>query len=126
MLPAFGSPTIPDLGARYRDSADSGLHLALRAMPVPDKARSTIGKLQIRPLGQEGLDLKFHGLGQELASAGPQHLREGITDVIGLTKPHDIAILILGVSLPPERFWLAWTPASIRRLSQAAVTQIPA
>ncbi len=52
-LAAFGSPTIPDLGTRHRDSADSDLHLALGAMPVPDKARSTIGKLQIRPLGQK-------------------------------------------------------------------------
>ncbi len=79
-------------------------------MPVPDKAHSTIGKLQIRPLGQKGLDLQFHRLGQELASAGPQHLRQGIIDVIGLTKPHDIAILIHGVSLSPERFWLAGHP----------------
>ncbi len=91
-------------------------------MPVPDKAHSAIGKLQIRPLGQKGLDLQFHRPGQELASAGPQHLRQGIIDVIGLTKPHDIAILFHGVSLSPERFWLAWTPASIRRLSQSAVT----
>jgi hypothetical protein len=95
-------------------------------MPVPDKAHSAIGKLQIRAFGQERFDLQFHCLGQKLASARPQHLRQRIIDVIGLTKPHDIAILIHGVSLSPERFWLAWTPASIRRLSQAAVTQIPA
>ena len=63
---------------------------------------------------------------QELAGAGPQYLRQGIVDLIGLTKPHDIANLIHGVSLSPERFWQAWTPASIRRLSQTAVTQIPA
>ncbi len=91
-------------------------------MPVPDKARPSVRKLQSRSLGQEGLDLQFHRLGQELASAGPQHLGQGIVDVIGLTKPHDIAILFHGVSLSPERFWQAWTPASIRRLSQSAVT----
>ena len=50
---AFGSPAIPDLGAGYRDGADPGLHLALGAMPVPDEARPTIGKLQIRAFGQE-------------------------------------------------------------------------
>ena len=124
--PLAAAPRSRTLGRDYRDGADPGLHLALGAMPVPDKARSPIGKLQIRPLGQKGLDLQFHGLGQELASAGPQHLRQGIIDVIGLTKPDDIAILVHGVSLSPERFWQAWTPASIRRLSQAAVTQIPA
>ncbi len=95
-------------------------------MPVPDKAHSAIGKPHIRPLGQKSLDLQFHRLGQKLAGAGPQHLRQGIVDVIGLTEPYDIAILIHGVSLSPERFWQAWTPASIRRPSQAAVTQIPA
>jgi len=93
---------------------------------VTDQARPPVREPQGRSLGQEGLDLQFHGLGQELASTGPQHLGQGIIDVIGLTKPHDIAILIHGVSLSPERFWLAWTPASIRRLSQAAVIQIPA
>lgn len=31
----------------------------------------------------------------------------------------------IGVSLSPERFWQAWTPASMRRLSQAIITQIP-
>ena len=125
-LAAFGSPTIPDLGARHRDSADPGLHLALWAMPVPDKAHYVVRKLQIRPLSQRGLDLQFYRPGQELSSAGPQHLRQRIVDRIGLTKPDDIAILIYGVLLSPERFWQAWTPASIRRLSQAAVTQIPA
>ncbi len=33
-------------------------------------------------------------MGQELAGPSPQHLRQGIVDGIGLTEPHDIAILI--------------------------------
>ncbi len=95
-------------------------------MTVPDQASPPVRELQTRPLGQEGLDLQVHGLRQQLAGAGPQHLGQGIIDRIGLTKPHDVAILFHGVSLSPERFWQAWTPASIRRPSQAAVTQNPA
>ena len=125
-LATFVGPAVPDLGAGYRDGADPGLHLAFGAVPMPDEARPTIGKLQTRSLGQESLDFQLDSLGQKLAGAGPQYLRQWIIGVIGLTKPHDVAILIHGVSLSPERFWQAWTPASIRRLSQAIVTQFPA
>ena len=95
-------------------------------MAVTDQTCPPVRKLQARPLGQESLDLQLHGLRQELAGAGPQHLRQGIIDRVGLTKPDNVAILFHDVSLSPERFWQAWTPASIHRLSQAAVTQIPA
>ena len=95
-------------------------------MTMAHEARPPIRKLQTRPLGQESLHLQLNGLRQKLAGAGPQHLRQRINDPIRLTKANDVAILFHGVSLSPERFWQAWTPASIRRPSQAAVTQNPA
>ena len=122
---ALGSPVIPDLGSRHRDGAGSGLHLALGAIPVPNHVLRAIGKLQIRPRGEKGLDLQLHGLRDELWDAGPQHVRQGIIDGFGLTKPHDNAVLIHGGSLSPKSCRQAGTPASIRRLFQAAATQIP-
>ena len=117
------APAVPDLGARHRDGADPGLHLKLSRMTVMDQARPPVREPQIRPLRQESLDLQLHRLGQALASAGPQYLRQGIIDGIRPTKPYDIAVLVHGVSLSGEVL-AGLTPASIRRPSQATVSQI--
>ena len=49
--------------------------------------------------GEKGLGLDLDRLGQQAAGAGPQHIRQGIVDRVGLTKPDDVGSLVHGVSL---------------------------
>ena len=71
-------------------------------MTMTNQTSASIGKLQIRAVCQKGLDLEVHSLGQEPTGAGAQHLCQRIVDLVGLTKPHDVAILFHGVSLSPR------------------------
>ena len=48
---------------------------------------------------KEGLGLQLHGLGEQAAGTGAQHVRQGIVDGLGLTKPDDVGRSLHGVSL---------------------------
>jgi len=67
---------------------------------VPHEPGAPIGELQILPVGQERLHLQVHSLREQPPGAGAQHIRQGVVDVIGLTKADDVGNLSsIGVSL---------------------------
>jgi hypothetical protein len=94
-------------------------------MAMPDQTVTAIGELEILHGSEEGLRLHLDSLRQKLAGARSQNTRQGIIDLIGLTKASDVDSLIHGVSLSREVL-AGSTPASIRRPSHSVITHIPA
>lgn len=47
--------------------------------------------------GQERLGFEFNGLGQELPRAAARHIRQGIVDILGLTKADNVGRVGHGV-----------------------------
>ncbi|WP_210252278.1 hypothetical protein, partial [Microvirga tunisiensis] len=47
----------------------------------------------------KGLSLDLNSLGQQLASASPQNIGQGIVNRVGLTKADNVGSLVRGVSL---------------------------
>ena len=66
---------------------------------MPHKAITPIRQLQPSHAGQEDLGLEFNRLCEKPPGAGPQDIRQGIVDLVGLTKPDDAGICVHGVSL---------------------------
>jgi hypothetical protein len=56
-------------------------------------------QLQLTHAGQEGLGLHLDSLREQLPRAGTQDIRQGIVDLVGLTKADNIDSLFHGVSL---------------------------
>jgi len=79
-------------------------------VPVPHEPGAPIVELQILPVGQERLHLQVHSLREQPPGAGAQHIRQGIVDVIGLTKAHDVGNLFHRRIALSERFWQAEHP----------------
>ncbi|KMO34237.1 hypothetical protein VP06_14880 [Methylobacterium aquaticum] len=50
----------------------------------------SIRQPQILHGAQEGIRLGFDRLGEPAAGVGPQHLGQGIVDLVRLTTPHDV------------------------------------
>ena len=94
-------------------------------MAVPDEPRPPIVELPIGHQRQEGLGFRLDRLRQQAAGPRAQDCRQRIVDLLGLPETDNGAILIHGVSLPREVL-AGWLPASIRRLPQTVVTQLPA
>ena len=91
--------SVPDLHPRHWYRTDPGLDLTLRAAAVSHKTGSPVRKPEILHAGQKGLGLKLHRLREKPSGASPQHIRQGIMDLVGLTKSDDLAIRVHGVSL---------------------------
>jgi hypothetical protein len=79
-------------------------------VPVPHEPGAPIGELQILPVGQERLHLQVHSLREQPPGAGAQHIRQGVVDVIGLTKADDVGNLFHRRIALSERFWQAGHP----------------
>jgi hypothetical protein len=94
-------------------------------MAVSDQTLAAVRQFQIAQAGQEGFGLHFDGLGQQLASAGAQNIRQGIVNRVGLAKADNAGSVVHGVSLFSKRFWQASSPASIRRPSHTVITHFP-
>src|ERR1039458_622421 len=68
-------------------------------MAMPDYAVATVRQLEILHGGEEQLGLHLHSLCKQLPGARSKDIRQGIVDLVGLTKPDNTAILFHGVSL---------------------------
>ena len=90
---------VPDLHTRDRDGADASLDHPLGAMAVPYKAITPVRQLQLPHAGQEGIGFKLDRLREEPPGAGPQHIRQGIVDLVGLPKADYVGRRVHGVSL---------------------------
>jgi hypothetical protein len=66
---------------------------------MPNDAVATISQLEIPHSGEERLGLHLDSLRKQLSGAGAKDIRQGIIDLVGLTKPDNTAILVHGVSL---------------------------
>ncbi len=94
-------------------------------MPVPYQPLAPVRQPQAAHLGQKGLGFRLHRLRQQPAGAVPQHRRQRIVHLVRLTEGNNFGIARHGVSLLREVL-AGSSPASIRRLAQAVVTQFPA
>ena len=124
-LATFVGPTVPDLG---RATATAPIPVCTsRSGPCPCRTRRArpSGSFRSARSARKASTSSSTAWARSWWAPARQHLRQRIVGMIGLTKPHDVAILIHGVSLSPERFWQAWTPASIRRLSQPSSPNFP-
>src|SRR5664279_2176216 len=68
-------------------------------MTMPDDAVATVRQLEIFHGGEKRLGLHLDSLRKQLPSAGSEDIRQGIADLVRLTKPNNAAILVHGVSL---------------------------
>src|ERR1017187_1335771 len=66
---------------------------------MPDDAAATVRQFEILHGGEEHLGLHLDSLCKQLPGARSKDIRQGIIDLVGLTKPNNTAILIHGVSL---------------------------
>src|SRR5664280_604502 len=66
---------------------------------MPDDAAATVRQFEILHGGEEHLGLHLDRLREQLPGAGAEDIRQGIIDLVGLTKPNNTAILVHGVSL---------------------------
>jgi hypothetical protein len=94
-------------------------------MPVPHQPLAPVWQPQAAHLGQERLGFRLYRLRQQAARAVAQHRRQRVIHLIRLTEGNNSGIARHGVS-PLRRVLAGSSPASIRRLPQAVVTQIPA
>jgi hypothetical protein len=113
---------VPRSHPTHLDRADPGLNEALRPQPVSHDAVTPIRQLLALHRSQERLGFRLDSLGQQPAGAAPQNGGQRIIDRVGLTEWDNSAIALHGVSLLRE-VRAGWLPASIRRLSQTAITQ---
>jgi hypothetical protein len=77
---------------------------------VPDNTIATVGKLQVLHAGKKRISLEFNRLRKKPPRTGSQDIRQWIVDLIGMTKPDNVAILFHGVSLSLRGFWQARHP----------------
>src|ERR1019366_2760622 len=79
------------------------LHLAANKPPEQagsmDDAAATVRQFEILHGGEEHLGLHLDSLCKQLPGARSKDIRQGIIDLVGLTKPNKTAILVHGVSL---------------------------
>src|ERR1039458_787047 len=68
-------------------------------MTMPDDAVATVRQFEILHGGEEHLGLHLDSLCKQLPGARSKDIRQGIIDLVGLTKPNNTAILVHGVSL---------------------------
>ena len=68
-------------------------------MAVPHQTRPPVRQRDVTHAGQKRLGLQLDSLCEEPSGPGSQNIRQGIVDLIGLTKPDDIGIRVHGVSL---------------------------
>jgi hypothetical protein len=68
-------------------------------MTVPDNTVSSISKPEVLHLGKKRLGFQLDSLRQQLSRTRSQDIGQGITDLVGVTKTNNVAILIHGVSL---------------------------
>ena len=101
---------VADLDPADRHRTDAGLDHALGAMAVPDQALAAVRQLQLAHAGKISLGLDLDGLGQQLARAGSQNIRQGIVDRIGLTQAQNIGSTCSWRIALLERFWQARHP----------------
>src|ERR1017187_5859182 len=66
---------------------------------MPDDAAATVRQFEILHGGEEHLGLHLDSLCKQLPGARSKDIRQGIIDLVGLTKPNNTAILVHGVSL---------------------------
>jgi hypothetical protein len=78
---------------------DPRLDRALGTVTMPDNAVATVRQLEIFHGGEKRLGLHLDSLRKQLPSAVSEDIRQGIVDLVRLTKPNNTAILIHGVSL---------------------------
>jgi len=69
----------------------------------------------------KGIGLQLDSLCEKPLGAGPQHIRQGIVDLVGLTKPDDFGICVHRVSLS-----LRGSGRLDTRPDSTVVTQFPA
>jgi len=74
--------------------------ISRRTMPMPNETVTSVSKLQILRRGKERFGLQLYRLGTKLPRTRPQGVHQRIFDLIRLTKPDNVAILIHGVSFP--------------------------
>jgi len=86
---------------------------------------TAILQMLIGKTGDKGISFGLQRFRQHPAGTFPSKLCQRIDDRFRLAKWQDRCIFIYGVPLL-VRFWLALTPATIRRPSNHAITQIPA
>jgi len=116
---------VAQLHPPHRHRPDPALHPRLGSMSMPHQPLAPIRQPQTTHLGQKGLGFRLHRLGQQAARAAAQHRRQRIVHLVGLTEGNNSGIARHGASLLREVL-AGSSPASIRRLTQAVVTQIPA
>jgi hypothetical protein len=92
---------------------------------VTDDAVAPIRQFQVLPLGNEVVGFRDQRLRQHAAGAFTSKLGQRIVDRVRLTERDHSAISRHGVSLLSGEVLAGSTPASIRRLHSAVVTQIP-
>jgi hypothetical protein len=68
-------------------------------MTVPNQTIPPVRQPQIPHLGQEGLGLQLDRLREKPSGAGPQHIRQGIVDLVGLTQADNVGRRVHGVTL---------------------------
>ncbi len=91
-------------------------------MAVPHNALAPVRQPRALHRRQERLGFRLDSLGQQPAGAAPQDGRQRVVDLVGLAEGNNGAIAHRGVSLLREVL-AGSSPASIRRLSHAAITQ---
>ena len=79
-------------------------------MAVPDQAVPPVRQLQVLHAGQERLGFQLDRLREQPPSAGAQDIRQGIVDLVRLTKADNIGRRRSWRIAPFERFWQARHP----------------
>lgn len=92
---------------------------------MPHNPLTPVFQLLIGKTGDKGISLGHQRFRQHPTSTLPSKLCQRIDNRFRLAKWQNRCIFFHGVSLL-VRFWPALTPATIRRPSNHAITQIPA
>jgi hypothetical protein len=71
MLRRRTSAAVPQLYPPHRDRPDPGLHLALRAMPVPHQALPPVRQRHPFIVARKRLGFRLDGLGQQPPGTAP-------------------------------------------------------
>jgi len=100
------------------------LDRALRPVTVTHDPVTSIRQLHILPQGNERIGFGDQSLRKHSPGAFAGKLAQRIVNRVRLTQPQDGRVSKHGVSL--LQVLAGSPPASIRRLSQSVVTQIPA
>jgi len=100
VCPYLAGIPVAQLYTSHRDRADAGLHLALRAVAVPNQALAPIRQPHLPHGGQERIGFRLDGLCQHPAGAVAQDGRERVVNRVGLTEGNNAATARQGVSAP--------------------------